>query len=155
MTSWRMEYSDWYHVRHVLWTVCMFPVFPTTDIQFLEFCRFFWIHSRSDRHDNQLKLGLPLWTPSVCDNSRCWYSMYFDSNLLGVLGTVEVNHTTRDIFIEFLQFPIELRHGPAFWCENLCLPNQVVHDPDTWTTPHLLQLKREYEVLVDKYGCSV
>ena len=36
--------------------------------------------------------------------------------------------------------------------QNLCLPNQTVHDPDMWTTPHLLQLKREYEILVDKYG---
>jgi hypothetical protein len=33
------------------------------------------------------------------------------------------------------------------------LPNPMVHDPDTWTAPHLLQLKREYEILVDKYGC--
>ena len=39
--------------------------------------------------------------------------------------------------------------------QNLWLPNQVVHDPDTWTAPHLLQLKRQYEILVDKYGCSV
>ncbi len=31
----------------------------------------------------------------------------------------------------------------------------MVHDPDTWTTPHLLQLKREYVTLVDKYGCVV
>ena len=31
----------------------------------------------------------------------------------------------------------------------------MVHDPDTWTTPHLLQLKSEYEILVDKYGCVV
>ena len=39
--------------------------------------------------------------------------------------------------------------------QNLWLPNQTVHDPDTWTTPHLLQLKIEYEILVDKYGCVV
>ena len=39
--------------------------------------------------------------------------------------------------------------------QNLWLPNQLVHDPDTWTVPHLLQLKREYESLVDKYGCTV
>ena len=39
--------------------------------------------------------------------------------------------------------------------QNLWFPNQMVHDPDTWTTPHLLQLKREYEILVDKYGCVV
>ena len=35
--------------------------------------------------------------------------------------------------------------------QNFCLPNQVVHDPDKWTTPHLLQLKREYDILTDKY----
>ena len=39
--------------------------------------------------------------------------------------------------------------------QKIWLPNQMVHDPDTWTTPHLLQLKREYEILVDKYGCVV
>ncbi len=39
--------------------------------------------------------------------------------------------------------------------QNLWLPNQVAHDPDTWTDPHLLQLKREYDILVDEYGYSV
>ena len=39
--------------------------------------------------------------------------------------------------------------------QKLWIPNQLVHDPDTWTTPHLLQLKREYVSLVDKYGCVV
>ena len=39
--------------------------------------------------------------------------------------------------------------------QNLWIPNHVVYDPDTWTTPHLLQLKSEYEILVDKYGCVV
>ena len=39
--------------------------------------------------------------------------------------------------------------------QNFWIPNQEVHDPDTWTTPHLLQLKREYEILVDEYGCVV
>ena len=38
--------------------------------------------------------------------------------------------------------------------QNLWLPNQMVHDPDTWTVPHLLQLKREYEIL-DKFGYVV
>jgi hypothetical protein len=38
--------------------------------------------------------------------------------------------------------------------QNLWFPNQLVHDPDTWTTPHL-QLKKEYEILVEKYGCTV
>ena len=39
--------------------------------------------------------------------------------------------------------------------QNLWLPNQVIHDPDTWTAPHLLRLKREYEILVDKYDTDV
>jgi hypothetical protein len=39
--------------------------------------------------------------------------------------------------------------------QKLWIPNQVVHDPDTWTAPHLLHLKREYEVLVNKHGCLV
>ena len=26
--------------------------------------------------------------------------------------------------------------------QKVCLPNQLVHDPGTWTTPHLLQLKK-------------
>ncbi len=39
--------------------------------------------------------------------------------------------------------------------QKLWLPNQLVHDPDTWTTPHLFHLKREYVTLVDKYGCVV
>ena len=39
--------------------------------------------------------------------------------------------------------------------QNLLLPNQEVHNPDTWTAPHVLQLKREHEILVDKYGCVV
>ena len=39
--------------------------------------------------------------------------------------------------------------------QNLCLPNQVVHDPDTWTTLHLLQIKKEYDILVDKNGFIV
>jgi len=39
--------------------------------------------------------------------------------------------------------------------QRLWFPNQVVHDPDTWTAPHLLHLKREYGVLVNKHGCLV
>ena len=35
--------------------------------------------------------------------------------------------------------------------QNLWFPNKMVHDPDTWTATRLLQLKREYEILVDKY----
>ena len=37
--------------------------------------------------------------------------------------------------------------------QRLWFPNQLVDD--TWTTPHLLHLKREYVTLVDKYGCVV
>jgi hypothetical protein len=36
--------------------------------------------------------------------------------------------------------------------QKLWFPNQVVHDPDTWTSFHLLHLKSEYDVLVNKYG---
>jgi hypothetical protein len=39
--------------------------------------------------------------------------------------------------------------------QKLWLPNQVVHDPDTRTAPHLLHLKRKYEVLVNNRGCLV
>jgi hypothetical protein len=33
--------------------------------------------------------------------------------------------------------------------QQLWPPNQQAHDPDSWTAPHLLQLKMEYEVLVN------
>jgi hypothetical protein len=39
--------------------------------------------------------------------------------------------------------------------QSIWLPNQVVHDPDTWTSPHLLQLKREYDILVNNHECIV
>jgi len=39
--------------------------------------------------------------------------------------------------------------------QQLWLPNQLAHDPDSWTVPHLLHLKMEYEVLVNNYGCKV
>ena len=39
--------------------------------------------------------------------------------------------------------------------QKLWFPNQVVHDPDTWTVPHLLHLNSEYDVLVNKYGYLV
>jgi hypothetical protein len=32
--------------------------------------------------------------------------------------------------------------------QQLWLPNQQAHDPDSWTAPHLLQLKVEYDVLM-------
>jgi hypothetical protein len=39
--------------------------------------------------------------------------------------------------------------------QNLYLPNRVVHDPDTWTAPHRLQLRREYDILVNNHGYLV
>ncbi len=39
--------------------------------------------------------------------------------------------------------------------QQLWLPNQQSHDPDSWTTVDLLQLKMEYDVLVNKYRCNV
>ena len=34
-------------------------------------------------------------------------------------------------------------------------PNQSVQDPDTWTLPHLIQLKEEYKKLQDHYSCYI
>ena len=39
--------------------------------------------------------------------------------------------------------------------QKLCLPNQLVHDPNSWTVPDLLSLKMDYDVLVNKYGSKV
>jgi hypothetical protein len=39
--------------------------------------------------------------------------------------------------------------------QQLWLPNQQTHDPDSWTVPYLFQLKMEYEVLINEYGCKV
>jgi hypothetical protein len=39
--------------------------------------------------------------------------------------------------------------------QQLWLPNQQTHDPDSWTAPHLLQLKMEYDVLVNKHRYKV
>ncbi len=36
--------------------------------------------------------------------------------------------------------------------QQLWIPNQQAHDPDSWTVPHLLKLKMEYDVLINKYG---
>ena len=41
---------------------------------------------------------------------------------------------------------------PEKW---LWFPNQNVQDPDTWTLSHLIQLKSEYENIVDQYSCVV
>jgi hypothetical protein len=39
--------------------------------------------------------------------------------------------------------------------QKLWLPNQLPHDPDSWTAPHLLSLKMDDPVLVNEYGCKV
>jgi hypothetical protein len=39
--------------------------------------------------------------------------------------------------------------------QKLWLPNQQAHDPDSWTAPHLLQLKMEYDVLMTENRCKV
>jgi hypothetical protein len=39
--------------------------------------------------------------------------------------------------------------------QNLCLPNQLAHDPDSWTTPHFLNLKTGYDILVNNHNCKV
>ena len=39
--------------------------------------------------------------------------------------------------------------------QKLLFPNQVVHDTDTFTNTHLLHLKSEYDVLVNKHGYIV
>jgi hypothetical protein len=39
--------------------------------------------------------------------------------------------------------------------QKLWLSNQLAHDPDTWTTPHFLNLKTGYDILVNKHDCKV
>jgi hypothetical protein len=39
--------------------------------------------------------------------------------------------------------------------QSLWLPNQQGHVPDSWTDPHFLQLKTEYDVLMIDYRCKV
>ena len=39
--------------------------------------------------------------------------------------------------------------------QKLWFPNQLAHDPDSWTVPHLLNLKTGYDVLVNKHDCKV
>jgi hypothetical protein len=38
---------------------------------------------------------------------------------------------------------------------KLWIQNQLTHDPDSWTDPHLLNLELGYDVLVNKYGYKV
>jgi hypothetical protein len=39
--------------------------------------------------------------------------------------------------------------------QKLWLPNQLAHHPDSWTTPHFLNLKTGYDILVNKHDCKV
>jgi hypothetical protein len=39
--------------------------------------------------------------------------------------------------------------------QKLWLPNQLAHDPDSWTALHLINLKTGYEVLFNKHDCKV
>ena len=39
--------------------------------------------------------------------------------------------------------------------QQLWFPNQNVEDPDTWTFPHLFQLKQEYKKLVEDFNCDI
>jgi hypothetical protein len=39
--------------------------------------------------------------------------------------------------------------------QKLWLPNQLDHDPYSWTTPHFLNLKTGYDILVNKHDCKV
>jgi hypothetical protein len=38
--------------------------------------------------------------------------------------------------------------------QQIWLPNQLVHDPQTWVAPHLIQLQSEYVVLLNKHNCK-
>jgi hypothetical protein len=38
--------------------------------------------------------------------------------------------------------------------QQIWLPNQLVHDPQTWFAPHLIQLQSEYAVLLNKHNCK-
>jgi hypothetical protein len=56
--------------------------------------------------------------------------------------------------------PPETSHSRGFWFDterhrtNIG-QGQQAQDPDSWTPQHLLQLKMEYEVLINKYGWKV
>ena len=39
--------------------------------------------------------------------------------------------------------------------QKLWFPNQLAHEPDSWTFPHLLNLKTGYDVLVKEHDCKV
>ena len=39
--------------------------------------------------------------------------------------------------------------------QKLWLPNQLAHDSDSWHASHLLNLKKGYDVLINKHDCKV
>ena len=39
--------------------------------------------------------------------------------------------------------------------QQLWLPHQLAHDPNSWIATHLLQLKSEYGVLLNEHDCKV
>ena len=39
--------------------------------------------------------------------------------------------------------------------QKLWLQNQLAHDPDSWITPHFLNLKTGYDILVNDHNCKV
>jgi hypothetical protein len=39
--------------------------------------------------------------------------------------------------------------------QQLWLPNQTAHDPDSWHAPNLLNLKMGYDILVNNHHCKV
>jgi hypothetical protein len=38
--------------------------------------------------------------------------------------------------------------------QQIWFPNQLANDPQTWVAPHLIQLKSEYGVLLNKLNCK-
>jgi hypothetical protein len=38
--------------------------------------------------------------------------------------------------------------------QQIWFPNHLVNDPQTWVAPHLIQLKSEYTVLLNKHNCK-
>ncbi len=61
------------------------------------------------------------------------------------------SYNKQSIFFRFLVFVGSLSSSEQqFW-----FPNQNVQDPDTWTFPHLIQLKQEYKKIVEDFNCDI
>jgi hypothetical protein len=39
--------------------------------------------------------------------------------------------------------------------QQLWIPNQTTHDPDSWHVPHFLNLKTGYDILLNNHNCNV